>query len=262
MRLTRAQTIAGLIAGLLFASGAVAILVIAQGIQAQPTPSTPYAWQLEEPGSSDLIGEPPQVLIVPTSSRRGKNGLSVGGDREIGLNYSVKEMLLTAYGFPSWRANINARLPGGRFDFLSNLPTNSLQAFQSELQRKFHLAVTVEKREREVLQLKVKRTSAPGLAPTSSDHVGSSLSLGSDSGSWSENGQPVSVLIPQLELFFELPITDHTGLTNKYDTNVKWKRPFLGSDREAVRQAFLDQLGLELAPAKETIEVLVVEAAK
>jgi uncharacterized protein (TIGR03435 family) len=60
--------------------------------------------------------------------------------------------------------------------------------------------------------------------------------------------------------FFKQPILDQTGLTNKYDIDLKW--PINGDSSaqlEQMKQTFADQLGLELAPSVEPIEMLVVE---
>jgi hypothetical protein len=52
------------------------------------------------------------------------------------------------------------------------------------------------------------------------------------------------------------PVVDQTGLTGNYDFTTG---PF---GPEEINHAFLDQLGLELVPGREPIEMLVVEKAK
>ena len=68
-----------------------------------------------------------------------------------------------------------------------------------------------------------------------------------------------------LEGTFGLPIIDETGLTNRYDFSVKWP-VFQDNDKNKHRQIdkeiLRNQLGLELVPGREPIEMLVVKKAK
>jgi uncharacterized protein (TIGR03435 family) len=51
-------------------------------------------------------------------------------------------------------------------------------------------------------------------------------------------------------------------LTGPYDVDLKWKPKLGQSDQDALRQALLDQLGLQLVPGREMVEMLVVEKVK
>ncbi len=59
-----------------------------------------------------------------------------------------------------------------------------------------------------------------------------------------------------------MPVIDDTGLSGRYDLEFKWPEDPVNPDPEVLKPALLDQLGLELTPAIQTIEVLVVEKAK
>jgi uncharacterized protein (TIGR03435 family) len=73
-----------------------------------------------------------------------------------------------------------------------------------------------------------------------------------------------------LEEQFRIPVVDETGLTNRYDFNVTWDEygKKVGNqypnypNLEGLKQALADQLGLELVPSREPIEMLVVEKVK
>jgi uncharacterized protein (TIGR03435 family) len=64
------------------------------------------------------------------------------------------------------------------------------------------------------------------------------------------------------EDYFQMPIVDRTGLSGKYDLALDWESSTDPAENAArIKQALLDQLGLELVPARDRIEVLVVERA-
>jgi uncharacterized protein (TIGR03435 family) len=67
-------------------------------------------------------------------------------------------------------------------------------------------------------------------------------------------------LAADLEGFLGTPVLDETHLTNHYDFQLKWpakegENPRPGTLMNALRQ----QLGLKLAPAKRSVEVIVVD---
>jgi len=64
---------------------------------------------------------------------------------------------------------------------------------------------------------------------------------------------------------FRIPITDHTQVHGRHNLTLKWAwngKLSEEDERSRIRQALLDQLGLELVPAREPIEMLVVEKVK
>jgi uncharacterized protein (TIGR03435 family) len=66
-----------------------------------------------------------------------------------------------------------------------------------------------------------------------------------------------------LENYFKVPVVDQTGLTNRFDIFLTWDQ----SDRrhfnvQGLKQALLDQLGLELVPTNLPVKMLVVENMK
>jgi uncharacterized protein (TIGR03435 family) len=76
---------------------------------------------------------------------------------------------------------------------------------------------------------------------------------------------PISDLREFLEdELFHQPVLDQTGLTNKYDIILDWQAPPYPTqscyeNSDSLKRVLLDQLGLELVPSRERIEMLVVE---
>jgi uncharacterized protein (TIGR03435 family) len=117
----------------------------------------------------------------------------------------------------------------------------------------------------DVLVLKVRRSNAPGLKPpiegrndgcSRGRYHCDNAPLYSDSG-WYPG------ISRFLEDYFEMPIIDQTGLTQNFHIDLKWNERFKGDpDHEALKEALLDQLGLELVPSNMPVEMLVVEKVK
>ena len=59
-----------------------------------------------------------------------------------------------------------------------------------------------------------------------------------------------------------IPVVNQTALTGRYDLELKWNGDSQHPDPEALKQALLDQLGLQLTPDIQPIEMLVVEKVK
>jgi len=110
--------------------------------------------------------------------------------------------------------------------------------------------------ETNVLVLTVKIPDAQGLKPTKTQN---SSSEGSGSDRFSCVNQSISFLTGYLEGILGTPVIDQTGLTQNFDINLKWNRN--DPQHDSLKQALLDQLGLELAPSRQPIEMLVVEKA-
>jgi uncharacterized protein (TIGR03435 family) len=66
-----------------------------------------------------------------------------------------------------------------------------------------------------------------------------------------------------LENYFHIPVVDKTGLQGRFDIDLAWDQSdFEHQNPDALKQALLDELGLELIPAKEPVEMLVVQQSK
>jgi uncharacterized protein (TIGR03435 family) len=256
MAWTKAKTAIVIGASVLLAVGTTTVTV--KEIQHYRTPD----WQLADTSFETLSKAPRQTAILPTKSaqrsrRQGNGGMVWSADgRVLGINQTVKTMLVRAYmpyGADSQcRIVLNTILPEEKYDFLANLPAGSSEAVQQALKEKFGLVGRLEKRDTDVLLLKVRRNSAPGLRPSTATTEGMNVGYGYIS----VTGEIVSSLLPNIEERLEVPVLDRTGLTGRYDISLSWRESGpVHTNPEALKQALLDQLGLELVPSREPIEM-------
>jgi uncharacterized protein (TIGR03435 family) len=130
---------------------------------------------------------------------------------------------------------------------------------QRELKRKFDVVGRLETREMDVMLLRVKHGNAPGLKP-SATHRNSSLS--NNGNRFSCVNLPLTGLVAYLEYYLEIPVVDQTGLTSRFDIDLQLnKQEGQQHDPAVLKQALLDELGLELVPSYEPVEMLVIEKA-
>lgn len=78
-------------------------------------------------------------------------------------------------------------------------------------------------------------------------------------------GLPLDVIAEQLSRVAGKVVVDHTNLTGSYDVKLEWS-PDDGSAPDSNAPGFFkaiqEQLGLKLVPAKEPLEVLVIDAVE
>jgi uncharacterized protein (TIGR03435 family) len=216
--------------------------------------------------SRQLDAAPPTVSIRPSKITNQKMGGSVwsGNGKRLGFAATVKTLFCRAYGISESHIADSAALPAGKYDFIVSLPDHQSEAMQAEIKNKFGLVAKTEMRDTDVLILKVARQDAPGLKHSSGPDPDHGSGSSSKNGQFVCNNQPIDVLKSILESYLKTPVIDQTGLTGKYDITLKWDGTggFQNPDPEAVKQALLDTLGLELVSARQPIEMLVVSKAK
>jgi uncharacterized protein (TIGR03435 family) len=202
----------------------------------------------------------PQVRIV--SSKFPHFGGWVRNDKMkvMGFGQSITNILDVAYGFWSpARTIVSTELSQTEYDFIANLPAGNAEALQQQLKKKFGLTGKIETRETDVLLLKVKYLNAQGMKR----NVNRRGSMSSGSGEYTYTAQPLSSFAGNLEYGLKIPVIDQTGLTGSFDLHLKWNQSDDQSlNLENLKQALIDQLGLELVPSREPIEMLVVEKVK
>ena len=212
------------------------------------------AWDVLRPDLALLQKTPPQVRLVPTKFVWG-GGWVMDGDKMIGIGVQLRSIVQTAYRVPGARVVVATALPPFRYDFIANLKKGSLEALQQEIKRETGVVARRETRETDVLVLTVRYANGRDLKP--SDETSSPQTQYQD-GEYFWSHQPLSTLAQMLEQKLDSPVVDETNLAGDFDFHLKWN--WRGSP-DALKRDLSEQLGLALAPARRSIEVLVIDRA-
>lgn len=157
-------------------------------------------------------------------------------------------------------------LPERLYDFSAAAPTNQLYELQirfTELLRtNLSIAVQLTNRAMNVYVMTLGSTNVSGLRPNLKPGGG-----GQVAGGFRLQGSDMASIASFFEIYANQPVVNETKLSGLWDVDVKWKmsRAELRSgqpDFDQVIKAARDQVGLEIKPAKRTVRVLVIRAAK
>ena len=208
---------------------------------------------------------PPAVSIRPTKFNSTVFNIVGGNGKTLGIYRPFDEVLSRAYDITSSCIVPLTPLPRGNFDFIVSGKNPPANALQKEIENKYGLVGHRETRETDVMLLKVRRPNAPGLKPAALPN-GPSISFWG-TGHLRRTSGPIRYIANDIQQYLQIPVVDQTGLTGRYDYDLQWDdelkwddagKPYY-ANTSGMKQAFLDQLGLELVPGREPIEVLVVE---
>jgi uncharacterized protein (TIGR03435 family) len=246
MAWTKAKTAIVVGASVLLAAGTATVTV--KEIVAHRTP----AWQ-EKFDLSLLDGLPPQVKILPSLPSTVHNRAGERNGKVLAVGQSFMALLETAYQVVQSRLIVNAPIPEGKYDFIITYPrmNDNLKALQEEIKKTFGVTVRREMIETNVLILTVQSPNVPGLKPSTgnfSNHV--------EPDSYSIHGATLFTLTADLENSLGTVIIDETKLRGKFDIDFKWD-----STPAGLKRVLRNELGLELTPARKTIEFIVAEKA-
>jgi uncharacterized protein (TIGR03435 family) len=169
-------------------------------------------------------------------------------------------MAWVAYNLSPGRMIFATPPPQERYDFISSLPDSS-GLLKKELKNKLGWAGHREIRNVDVLLLKMRNPNAPGLnKPLTGDQ---DFFVSTDGDDARIEGKESLHNIPDFfEKFLGMPVIDQTGIARNVNIDLQWKE--LGDqdpDHDALKQALRDQLGLELVPSHQSVEMLVMEKA-
>jgi uncharacterized protein (TIGR03435 family) len=217
---------------------------------------------------AELKSAQPAVSIRPTRFTREAADFDEMQGKSIGVYQPFESLLAKAYNTSPCRVIALTPLPPGDFDFITSVPQRPREALQKMIKQKFGITGRRETRETDVLLLKVKWQNAPGLKPTSSK-AGSSTS-NEGIGHLSRTDGLIDYLIYDLQYYLQVPVVDRTGLAGRFDVDLTWDDEmkwdgtghYYFSNPDGLKQVVLDQLGLELVPSREPVEMLVVERVK
>jgi uncharacterized protein (TIGR03435 family) len=199
-------------------------------------------------------------------------GMVASGNKMLGRAIPFDALVAAAFGVDLNRVTSPPGAPTGAFDLLMTAPDASKEQLQAAIQRQLGYVAHLESRATDVLLLTVQQVGAPGLQPSQQRR---GAGRGSSSSSMSNNGgaatqsknfnlqnQTIASLVKNLQPEFKQPILDRTGLAGTFDVSLDISFGNGLSESDAVRQALPVQLGLQLAPAREPLDILIVEKAK
>ena len=237
--------------GVLLAAGTVTVTV--KQIEKDKADDS---WRAGNFDSRVLDRASPQVAILPSKWPRGF-GYGFSNGKMMGIGVDAVTVVRMAYEFGSpIRTVLFTDLPRNKYDYIASLPSGNVEALRQEVSKTFGVAARRETRETNVLLLTVKIPNAQGLTLSEAQNR-SSQNVGLDQ--FSCENESVSSVAGFLENVLNVPVVDKTGLTQYFDIDLKWDRN--DPQHNSLKQALLDQLGLELVPSNLPVEMLVVEKA-
>jgi uncharacterized protein (TIGR03435 family) len=201
----------------------------------------------------DMVPPQTKILSPPASRQTVVHLAGMGKDgKRIGWGRDFPEVLMAAYGyqFNAGQLIFSVPVPQGQYDFICNLPKGQNEALQQEIKKKFGLIGRRETIETNVLILKVQSTKATGLKRTS----GGNVVFSEQAGSLTSHNQNVFAFADFLRRNLGIMVINRTQLNSDLDIDLTWN-----STPEGLKQATLEQLGLELVPTNMPVEMLVVE---
>lgn len=214
--------------------------------QADPASVTP-----DKGGAHSLI----EARIARSETKTGTSS-SVSQCEITAHNVTIAWMLGEAYHIPANRVKLARALDGqGNYDVSIRLPYDASDRFQAFAQQTMNIALGVkariERQQCDVLLLKKVKAAAPGINKAA---PGSKISSTYGMGKIVATSQDFSSFSRSLEMILATPIIDETGLKGPYDYSLTWN----STDKEGLKKSLATQLGMELVPARRSIDVLAV----
>jgi uncharacterized protein (TIGR03435 family) len=240
-------------------------------------------WEVQNP-TADLLATLPRLFkIVPTKfpNQRASTSVAVGAS-SLGIGVYLQSIVRMAYNCDGLydqnkrlRMLLLTKIPTARYDYIANSPfqtmeeyrhdTNELasgnvEALQKVLKKEFGLVGRRETVVTNVLLLEVKYPDAAGLEPVDAPNQ-APLTQKANEICFRDDG--CRILASALENDFRMPVMDETGLTNKYYYDLKWTASRVPRQNQSnLKQALLDQLGLEVVSTNMPVQMLVVESLR
>lgn len=172
-----------------------------------------------------------------------------------GWGLTLKRMASLAYGIPEQRIEAPDWCSKDLFDMAVTYPglTPAGQAMhlRNALDLTFQLKARTESRAMEVYEVRRLQGVQPKLAPST---VTSPSRWGED-GALKYTAVTLASVSGLAERVFKLPAFDETGITGRFDFEIKWD----ASKPESLLQTFRNQLGLDLVKVRRPLEYLVID---
>lgn len=221
----------GVVRGILYPTQLTAAVLenFISGRPLNPTPLRRGLRILEENTTEPLFA----VILRPATKKGGNLNLNPGYAQGEGL--TLRRILTYAFSTYETRLESSSDLLDTRYDFCVSIPQggNDEPLFLREaLQRAFRLKFHWDKREVDALVLTAPNPKMPELKSL---------------------GPTMFTFVLGLEWRLKRFVVDETGLRGYY----RFEQP---PDDERIEQFLKDNLGLQLSPAKRTVEMLVVDS--
>jgi uncharacterized protein (TIGR03435 family) len=239
-------------------------------------------WEIPKADASMAKDADPGWDVVSVKARdpndtSNNQSLNFKGRQFVMVNRTVQGMLLFAYGLqrvqivgaPHWIETERWDVQG-----VPDVPGHpSLKQMQSLTQKllgeRFGLKVHRETKELAVYAITVAK-GGEKIAPSAGDpNSPPSENENSNGGvvTMRMTNMSMGEFAPDLAFFLDRPAVDQTGLTGRYDLQLKWtadesKAPTDGSAPPGLFTAIQQQIGLKLEPAKAPVDVLIVDAVE
>jgi uncharacterized protein (TIGR03435 family) len=259
-----------------------------------PATAMAQAPQAPAPAPSPQASAPTYDVVSIKQNKSGSGSMSIGGEANSfkGTNLTLTDLLINSYdiraeliyGLPAWtrsaRFDIYAKIVNPDMEQMHKLTIEQRRAMLlAVLKDRFHLQAHLETKTLPVFDLTVakggpKFTGATG-ADTHAAMVKNGLTTGGsmlvNNGELTANAVPLSSLTYSLSGEVGRTIIDKTGLTGKYDFELKWtpeRAAASGADNgqtddqnsaSSLFTALQEQLGLKLQSSKGPVETLVVD---
>jgi len=179
--------------------------------------------------------------------------------RAVGRNVTLRDLIAETYDCEPGSVVLPSDVSKVGFDFLVTTPTEVQKHLQSAIGKKLGYVARQKSWDMEVLKLKVKDASLPGLTASPEGE-----SIQYKEGKLYFTHKTLKLLMDALQDGLAQPVLDETGLAGRYNFSVAWsgaaqeKMRGGGFDLDGVQKG-LNNLGLELEPATEQMNVFVVE---
>jgi uncharacterized protein (TIGR03435 family) len=256
MAWTKVKTAVVVGVGILLAAGITTVIVKKATVS---TSASIYEAIFEHPSSQGmnlLDSAPPTLIFRPTQfPQKGGSGFWTPAGKSVAVNYPLNTLFGIAYGVRSVYVVFPDDFNSGNtnYDILITLPDHQKEALQEELKKQFGLTAHMETRETEVLLLQIADPAKLQLHKTKGGGYRNYLEGG---GSIQKVFKDAGLGVVANGIEVGKPVFDRTGTKEHYDFNFQLTEQKWRWDEQ------LNQAGLELAPSREAVKMLVVEKAK
>ncbi len=183
----------------------------------------------------------------------------------VGVDMPASGLLGHAYGVNRTRVINPEALPPGEFDFVVNLPNHRMEALQRAIKNEFGLTARRVTRETNVLMLTVATTNVPGLKPGTKRDTKTDRYFGTgalSNGRIQYRNRNIDDIALLLEHHLATPVVNETDMPGLYNFELEPDDGSQTLDFQTINRSLLDQLGLQLTPSTQMIEMLEVKKEK